>query len=150
MYLLDTNHCSRIMDGDPIVLTKLQANLDRDIGISVITRGELFFMVEKSERKTENLEKVTQFVESVNIYGIDDAIADCYGQLKGSLLKHFGPKNNKAKRSKITIQKLGFSDNDLWIAATAISYDSMTLISADKDFVRIQEVQHLSLANWCI
>ena len=148
MHLLDTNHCSRIMDGDLNVLSRLQENSEQEIGISVITRGELFFMVEKSERQKENLEKVTQFVEAINIYGVDDAIADCYGQLKGKILKHFGPKKDQAKRNKITIQKLGFSDNDLWIADTAITY-GMTIISADKDFVRIQEVQHLSLDNWC-
>lgn len=147
MYLLDTNHCSRIISGDLNILAKLQENSEQDIGISVITRGELLFMVEKSERQAENLEKVTQFVEAINIYRIDDAVADCYGQLKGKILKHFGPKDRE-KRSKITIQKLGFSDNDLWIAATAISY-GMTLVSADQDFVRIQEVQHLSLVNWC-
>jgi tRNA(fMet)-specific endonuclease VapC len=147
VYLLDTNHCSQIMDGNLKILNRLQENSDRDVGMSVITRGELFFMVEKSERQTENLEKVTRFVEAINIYRIDDPIADCYGQLKGKILKHFGPKKDKSKRSKITIQKLGFSDNDLWIVATAISY-GMTLISADKDFVRIQEVQHLSLDNW--
>lgn len=117
------------------------------IGISVITRGELFFMVEKSDRQAENLGKVTQFVEALNIYRIDDALADYYGQLKGKTLRHFGPKRDKAKCSKVTIQKLGFSDNDLWIAATAISH-GMTVISADRDFVRIQEVQHLSLDNW--
>ena len=149
MYLLDTNHCSRIIDGDSHLLTRLQENSDDDIGISVITRGELFFMVERSEKQTENLEKVTQFVEAINIYRIDDAIADCYGQLKGRILRHFGPKKDKNKRNQITIQKLGFSDNDLWIASTAIIY-GMTLVSADGDFVRIQEIQHLSLENWCV
>ncbi len=146
MHLLDTNHCSRIIDSDLKIINRLQENSEQEIGISVITRGELLFMVEKSERQAENLEKVTRFVEAINIYRIDEAIADCYGQLKGKILKHFGPKKDKAKRSKVTIQKLGFSDNDLWIAATAISY-GMTIISADKDFVRIQEVQHLSLEN---
>lgn len=148
MYLLDTNHCSRILNGDKNVLKKLQENETEEVGISVITRGELIFMVEKSEKQVENLEKVAQFLEAINIYRIDDQVADCYGQLKGQIIKHFGPKKDKSKRDKVTIQSLGFSDNDLWIAATVISY-GMTLVSADSDFVRVQEVQHLSLENWC-
>lgn len=150
MYLLDTNHCSCIIRGTPnVLLAKLQENSEEEIGISVITRGELLFMVEKSKQQDENLEKVSEFLGAINIYRIDDAIADCYGQLKGKILKHFGPKKDKNKRNRITIQKLGFSDNDLWIASTAISY-GMTLVSADNDFARIQEVRHLLLENWCI
>lgn len=146
VYLLDTNHCSRIIDKDPQVLSKLQENQNADIGISAITRGELVFMVERSKRQTENAAKVHEFLDAMTLYMIDDAIADCYGRLKGQLLKYFGPKDPTQQR-KTTIQKLGFSDNDLWIAATAISYN-MIIVSADSDFVRIKEVQHLLLENW--
>lgn len=146
IYLLDTNHCSRIIDNDPQILGNIQENYDADIGISVITRGELIFMAEKSQQQEENYQKVSKFVDSITLYMIDDAIADCYGKLKAQILRHFGPKDRQ-RRSKETIQKLGFSDNDLWIAATAIIY-SMTVVSADSDFVRIQEVQHLLLKNW--
>ena len=51
-------------------------------------------MIERSERQEENLEKVIQFVEAINIYIVDAAIADCYGQLKGKILNHFGPKKD--------------------------------------------------------
>lgn len=147
MYLLDTNHCSQIINGNPDVIKKLQENSSQGIGISVITRGELIFMVEKSQHIGENTKKVSAFLNVVNIYLIDEAIADCYGKLKNQILKHFGPKDSKQLR-KITIQKLGFSDNDLWIAATAINY-GLIVVSADSDFVRIQAVQKLSLENWC-
>lgn len=146
IYLLDTNHCSRIIDKDPKVLSKLRENENADVGISAITRGELIFMAEKSRRQEENYRKVSEFVDSITLYMIDDAIADCYGRLKAQILKHFGPKDSE-KRKKTTIQKLGFSDNDLWIAATAIAYQ-MTVVSADSDFVRIQEVHNLPLENW--
>ena len=148
MYLLDTNHCSKILEENSAVLNKLRENSEEGFGISVITRGELIFMVEKSEKKAENLSRVSEFIEVIDIYTIDAAIADCYGRLKGKVLKHFAPKKDKVKRSKVTIQQLGFGDNDLWIAATAIS-KNVTIVSADKDFLRIQEVMHLSLENWC-
>lgn len=147
MYLLDTNHCSKIIGGDRNVIQKLQNNTNQGVGISAITRGELIFMVEKSEKVEENRHKFSPFLDNINTYFIDNNISDCYGQLKAKILKHFGPKDKNQAR-KITIQKLGFSDNDLWIAATAISY-KLTVVSADSDFVRIQEVQQLALQNWC-
>ena len=147
MYLLDTNHCSQIIGADPNVIKKLQQNSSQGVGISAITRGELIFMVEKSERVKENYDNFSPFLDNINTYLIDNDISDCYGKLKAKILKHFGPKDKKQARNT-TVQKLGFSDNDLWIAATAISYN-LTLVSADSDFVRIQEVQALILENWC-
>ena len=148
IHLLDTNHCSRIIDKDPKVLRKLQENRNVNVGISAITRGELIFMTEKSQQHEENYQKVSEFVNAITLYMIDDAISDCYGKLKAQILRHFGPKNRE-KRNKVTMQKLGFGENDLWIAATAITYQ-MTLVSADNDFVRVQEVQHLLLENWLL
>ena len=146
MYLLDTNHCSQIIKANLDIIKKLQENSSQGVGISVISRGELIFMVEKSERVEENYKKLSPFLDNINTYLIDNAISDCYGELKAKILKHFGPKDKKQAR-KTTIEKLGFSDNDLWIAATAISYN-LTVVSADSDFVRIQEVQALVLENW--
>ncbi|MCC5644981.1 PIN domain-containing protein [Nostoc sp. CHAB 5824] len=75
-------------------------------------------------------------------FRLNRTVLDVYGSLKGEIVKHFGPKN-KAKRRKFTVQDLGFSDNDLWIASTALHYN-LTVVSADSDFQRIQQVQNLS------
>ncbi|MEH2168503.1 MAG: PIN domain-containing protein [Nostoc sp.] len=42
---------------------------------------------------------------------------------------------------------MGFDDNDLWIAATAI-YHNITLVSADGDFTRIQQIYSFSVESW--
>lgn len=147
MYLLDTNHCSQSIGANPDVVQRLQEKSSQGVGISAITRGELIFMIERSKKVAENYQRFSPFLDNINIYLIDQDISDCYGRLKARILQHFGPKDKKQAR-KTTIQKLGFSDNDLWIAATAISY-GLTVVSADSDFVRIQEVQTLALENWC-
>jgi hypothetical protein len=60
--------------------------------------------------------------------------------------KHFGPKDKK-KRAATEIHKLGFSENDLWIAATA-KRNNLTIVSADSDFKRMQEVLDISIESW--
>lgn len=146
IYLLDTNHCSQIIAGDSTLTQQLQLHQDDDIATSVIVRGELLFMVQKSKRRAENLRSVTAFLQNISLYPISAEVADIYGKVKGEIVNQLGPKD-KAQRRKSTIQGLGFSDNDLWIAATAVHYD-LTLVSADRDFKRLQLVQSFPLESW--
>ena len=146
MYLLDTNHCSRIIAGDRNLIEQLRVHEGDGIATSAIVRGELLFMVGKSERQAENLQAVAGFLQSISLYPISGTVADVYGKLKGDIVNQLGPKD-KAQRRKTTVQGLGFSDNDLWIAATVLHYD-LTLVSQDRDFQRLQLVQDFSVESW--
>ncbi|MBA3924461.1 MAG: type II toxin-antitoxin system VapC family toxin [Nostocaceae cyanobacterium] len=146
MYLLDTNHCSRIIFGESKVIHQLQEHNSAGVATSVIVRGELLYMVQKSKQKAANLKQVIAFLETVNLYPINGSVADVYGNLKGKIIQQLGPKD-KAKRRKFTVQDLGFSDNDLWIASTALHYN-LTVVSTDSDFIRIQKIQAFSLESW--
>lgn len=146
MYLLDTNHCSRIIFGETNIIRRLQEHIGLGVATSVIVQGELLYMVQKSSQQEANLRFVRTFLQTIDLYPISGGVADVYGSFKGEIVKHFGPKD-KAKRRKFTVQDLGFSDNDLWIASTALHYN-LTVISADSDFQRIQQVQALALESW--
>ena len=146
MYLLDTNHCSRLLQGHPAIVSKLQELGEVPIATCVIVRGELIFMAQKSEQKAENLHQVHQFLSDILVYPIDDETADIYGKLKAAILDRFGPRE-KAQRRKTETTKLGFSENDLWIAAVAKRY-ALTIVSADSDFERLKEVETLSIEQW--
>jgi tRNA(fMet)-specific endonuclease VapC len=74
VYLLDTNHCSRLIDRDPAVLQRLRELGDARVATCIIVRGELRFMVERSERKQENAVKVEALLEDMEVIPLDDAI----------------------------------------------------------------------------
>lgn len=148
MYLLDTNHCSLIIQGDPPVLQAILNRRNQGVALSVIVRGELLFMAENSDRKTENLDQIQSFIRLFDLYPINAEISQTYAQLKANLLRTFGSKD-KAKRRATRIQSLGLDDNDLWIAATALQYD-LTLVTADSDFTRIQQTCTLKRESWLV
>jgi tRNA(fMet)-specific endonuclease VapC len=146
MYLLDTNHCSRIIFGEPALIEQLQIHSEAGVATSVIVCGELFYMASKSEQRAANLQAVRAFLNRIDLYPIDFPISEIYGSLKGKLMKAFGPKD-RTRRRNFNLQSLSFGDNDLWIAATAIHYN-LTVVSADNDFQRIQQVEPLALESW--
>lgn len=146
MYLLDTNHCSYIINNTPSVVSVLRSRASSDIGISIITYGELLYMTEKSERKAQNLAAVNGFLVSVDLYFIDEETAILYSQLKTAVFNQFAPKDQRKRRS-MSVGDLGFDDHDLWIAATAIQH-SLVVVSADSDFSRIQQAQPFPLESW--
>ena len=146
MYLLDTNHCSYLINNNPQVVATAQSHAQDPFGISIISYGELLYMTEKSERREMNLQVVQAFLTEIDIYLISKEIAEIYSQLKNRVFHQFAPKE-KNKRRSTRIQDLGFDDNDLWIAATAI-YHNITLVSADSDFTRIEQVYSFSVESW--
>lgn len=146
MYLLDTNHCSYLLEKHPAITQKLVELGETPVATCVIVRGELLFMAYRSKYQAENLNRVKLFLHSLEVYPIDNQAAEVYGQLKATILTHFGPKE-KAKRYKTTLPQLGFSENDLWIAAIAKS-KHLILVSADSDFRRLTQIEPLALENW--
>jgi tRNA(fMet)-specific endonuclease VapC len=146
VYLLDTNHCSRLIDRDPDVLQRLRELGDARVATCVIVRGELRFMVERSERKQENAVKVEALLDDMEVFPLDDAAADVYGHMKARLLVAWGPRERRARR-RTRLEALGVSDNDLWIAAIAKRH-GFTVVSADDGFERMKDIVDLSVERW--
>lgn len=146
MYLLDTNHCSRLIDGHPLIIKRLQELDDVLIATCVIVQGELFFMVQRSKQKEANQKKVMNFLQDIEVCPVDKNAANIYGIMKASLYDRFGPKD-KSKRNKFKLEELGVGENDLWIAAIAKRY-GFIVVTADNDFDRIKEIEDLSLECW--
>jgi tRNA(fMet)-specific endonuclease VapC len=146
MYLLDTNHCGEIIKNNPEVCLILDEQAESGASISIIVYGELLYMAEKSRQKDQNKKLINDFLEQIKLYFLDEDTGVIYSQLKVALFENFAPKD-KAKRRRTTLQNLGFGENDLWIAATALQHN-LILVSADSDFTRIQEVCDLQLESW--
>ncbi|MBE9209707.1 type II toxin-antitoxin system VapC family toxin [Nostoc sp. LEGE 06077] len=146
MYLLDTNHCSQAILGNPNLLNRLAKVENSVITTCAIVQGELIDMAERSQRKESNLALIHGFLTGIYIHNIDGSTATIYGQLKAALFNQFAPKE-KSKRRKTKITDLGFDENDLWIAAVALQH-GLIVVSADSDFQRIQQVKTLSVESW--
>jgi tRNA(fMet)-specific endonuclease VapC len=146
VYLLDTNHCFRLIEGDPAVTGELRAHSHSPVATSAIARVELIFMAQRSDQQALNLQRVGLFLEGIRIYPVDDDVADVYGALKADLVRHFGPRQ-RSRRRTIALHQLGFHDNDLWIAAIALRHN-FTVVSADSDFERMREAREFLLECW--
>lgn len=151
MYLLDTTHCLAALFGLPDISNKIQ-DLSKSkpsesrLSASVITRCELVYGAFKSERFNSNLQRIEIFFQDLIIYPIDETTADVCAKLKFSIIERFGPKL-KSKLRNTSTDSLGFKDNDLWIASTAIQY-GLILVSADSDLLRLDGIEDLRIENW--
>ena len=145
-YLLDTNHCSHIIAGDAAVLQHLESLQGAQVSTNVVVQGELVYMTQRSEQEEANRQRIDTFLQGIRIYPIDGETAIRYGELKAAIMRQFGPRE-KAKRRRVTLGQLGFDENDLWIAATALRHD-LTIVSADSDFVRMREATPFVLEQW--
>ncbi|MGF2037107.1 MAG: type II toxin-antitoxin system VapC family toxin [Nostoc sp. CmiVER01] len=146
MYLLDTNHCSFLIEGDLKVVNNFRERSEVRIVTSAIVVGELRFMAQNSQQRTANLMKIEAFLQRIDIYSIDKQTAEIYGDFKSEIIRRFGPKE-KRKRQTIKLVEIGISENDLWIASTALRH-SLIVVSCDSDFERMRQVREFSLENW--
>ena len=126
-YLLDTNIAIDLLAGGP----QGDVAFDRvaDVLLPTVVFGELQYGALKSERCTENLERLDLFALHVAMVDIDMHTARTYGIVKNGL---------RAKGCPIP-------DNDIWIAALALQLDC-TLVTRDRHFAA---VDGLKMESWC-
>ena len=94
-YFLDTNICIYYLKGMyPKLKEKLLNHNPEMIVIPSITKAELLYGAEKSQRKEENLEKINEFLLPYCIQGFNDAETTTYAiirkELEEILLFDFG------------------------------------------------------------
>ncbi len=146
MYLLDTNHCIYVLQGNSVVLQYIQGLEEGLASICPIIEAELIFMAQNSQRQLENLTEVYSFLARINSYPITSRTADIYGKFKAELVHHFGPRE-RIRRRRIRLSDIGIQESDLWIASVALQHN-LTVVSTDRDFQRLQEVRSLSVETW--
>lgn len=139
-YLLDTNHCSYIMNGfgKKPAWRKLQEehairnflNIKDTIYMSEVSLGELFYGAEISMNPAKIYEKINNFRKNVPTAYMDESCWEIYAQIK--------PKLEKKGRCP--------EDLDLLIACVAKKYDC-TLVTNDKDFKNLPK-GFLRIENW--
>ena len=112
----------------------------------MIVAGELYYGAAKSEHVENNWLAVDRFLNLIDVVPISSSVAGEYARLKSALLDRFGPRE-RARRRNFDLATLGFGDNDLWIAATAIDRGAV-LVSADPDFERMANVVDLVVEDW--
>lgn len=146
MYLLDTNHCTFLIEGEPKVVNHFRELGQVKLATSVIVAGELRFMAQNSQQKSANLIKIQAFLNRIDIHPIDNKTAEIYGDFKSEIINTFGPKE-KSKRKTTQLREIGIGENDLWIAATALRH-SLIVVSSDSDFERMGQVREFMKENW--
>lgn len=128
--MLDTNICIYIMKNSPKqVWDKFNMLQPSDICMSTITYGELMYGVMKSERRERNLKTLQALIEIVIVKPLSVDVGRVYGNIRADLSQ------------KGTI----IGDNDLWIAAHALSEELILVTNNEREFIRVQD---LNVENW--
>ena len=131
-YLLDTTTLSALMRRDARVQARLTAIAPADrVAICAITRGEIRYGLARlpEGKRRDDLEAEARYVfAQMPCLPVPEAAADRYALVKRHAEQGGTP----------------LDENDLWIAATALSMDAV-LVSTDSDFRR---VHGLTVEDW--
>jgi predicted nucleic acid-binding protein len=132
IFFLDTTAFSDLMREEPQTQAHVAGIGAADsVAICSVVRGEIRYGIERLPlgKRREALDaKSRRLFAAIPCEPVPPAAGDQYGQIKAAL----------------HMKGLSLDENDLWIAATAISLGA-TLVTRDSDFHR---VDRLALANW--
>lgn len=129
-YLLDTNICIYIAKQKPVkVLARFAQLAVGEICMSTITYGELVYGAQKSQYRDKSLDILEKLSSLIIPIPLATEAAKYYGIVRNQL----------AKQGKI------IGNNDLWIAAHALSMDLILVTNNAKEFSRVAD---LELENW--
>ncbi len=129
-FMLDTNICIYIAKNRP---AQVKARFERlkpgQLVMSAITYGELYYGAEKSNQRARALAQLAEMIQDVPVVDIGAIAAEAYGNIRAALEKQGGILGN----------------NDLWIAAHALSLGVTLTTNNEREFRR---VAGLSVQNW--
>lgn len=135
-YLLETSTCSLLMAHSLRVVAHFDSLSDDDdyVFTCTIVRGEILFGIERlpTGRRRQSLgNQAANLFLGLPCLAVPEEAADYYAQLKRLAEQQGTP----------------LSDNDLWIAATALALDAV-LVTSDSDFQRVHRVLGLQIEDW--
>jgi tRNA(fMet)-specific endonuclease VapC len=129
-YLLDTNICIYIRQNRPErVFDRFKRLRAGEAVLSVITYGELFYGATKSAQSAAALERLHELTSLLPALPLPETAREVYGRLRAQL---------EAKGQTI-------GNNDLWIAAHALSSGLTLVTNNEKEFRRVKA---LRMENW--
>ncbi len=129
-YLLDTNICIYIAkEHPPHVLKHFQSLSIGSTGMSTITYGELEYGLQKSQQKKANKKILEELVNCIPVLPLTKSTGHWYGKIRNEL----------EKQGRI------IGNNDLWIAAHALSEKLVLITNNTREFSRIPA---LKVENW--
>ncbi|MCP3678916.1 MAG: type II toxin-antitoxin system VapC family toxin [Gammaproteobacteria bacterium] len=129
-YLLDTNICIYIAKQKPMsALERFEKLAVGSVGMSIITYGELYYGAQKSHRPRKTKQFLEELIGLISPLPLPIDAAKCYGAIRRQLAKQGKPIGN----------------NDLWIAAHAMSMNLTVVTNNCKEFSRVAK---LRLENW--
>jgi tRNA(fMet)-specific endonuclease VapC len=132
-YLLDTNACIALINGEPnTVRIRFRQALKHGatVSVSTVAAFELWYGVAKSGRPAANAERVETFFSGpVDVLQFDDADARSAGNMRANLEKRGTP----------------IGAYDLLIAGQALKLGAVLVTDNEREFGR---VPHLVIENW--
>lgn len=129
-YLLDTNICIYIArHRPPEVLARFNTLEVGQVGMSLVTYGELYHGAMKSQQRELALQKLAQLSGVIPVLAMEKSVSEHYGDIRSHLERAGTPIGN----------------NDLWIAAHARALGITLVTNNIREFVRVPQ---LLLENW--
>jgi len=129
-YMLDTDICIYISKRRP---PEVKARFERlkpgQMVMSVITYGELYYGASKSNKRDKALAELDTTVRGIPVEDLTSTASEAYGIIRAALEK----------------QGRVIGNNDIWIAAHAMSLGVILATNNDREFLRITG---LSVENW--
>lgn len=130
MHMLDTDTCIYVLKHHSNRL-RHRFRVTRDLCISAVTYAELCFGIENGapSLKKERWEQLDLFTRLLRILSLDEEAGRQYGRIRALLRRKGTPIGN----------------NDLFIAAHALSTGATLVTNNEREFARIPGLQH---ENW--
>lgn len=128
-FMLDTNICIYVIKNRPAILRERFDQYAEALCISTITLGELFYGVERSARRSQNLRAVEEFAARLEVMPFPAKAAAHFGQIRAELAKLGTP----------------CGAHDMLIAAHARS-EGLTLVT--NNIREFQRIPALRIDNW--